>query len=224
MLDETPADTADIVVTESIFSMDGDEADLAGIVKLKRQKPFTLVLDEAHATGVLGAGLASELGLTRDVDLGVATFSKALGVIGGAVYGSRAAVDAVVNAGRAYLFSTSMPAGVARAISASIQIARDDVVRRERLARNVELLRSTLKQEGLSIANGRSPIVPIVLSDERAALDASERLRDAGFLVIAVRPPTVPRGTSRLRVTVSSEHTTEQIEALAKFVARASRP
>jgi 8-amino-7-oxononanoate synthase len=223
LLAERDADQHDVIVTESVFSMDGDEALLREIAELKRRHRATLVLDEAHATGLFGpsgAGLASELGVSRDVDVGIATLSKALGASGGAVYGSSAVVESVVNAGRAYLFSTATPPSLARATCEAIAIARDEPERRARALANARRLRDALISRSLRVrSSDRSPIIPIELGDERAALDAARSLEQQGFLVVAVRPPTVPRGTSRLRVTVSSEHSAEQISALSDAIA-----
>lgn len=225
LLAERDADQHDVIVTESVFSMDGDEALLREIVELKRKHGATLVLDEAHATGLFGpsgAGLASELGVSRDVDVGIATLSKALGASGGAVYGSRAVVESVVNAGRAYLFSTATPPLLARAACEAIAIAREEPERRARALANARRLRDALTSRRQRVrSSDRSPIIPIELGDERAALDAARSLEEQGFLVVAVRPPTVPRGTSRLRVTVSSEHTAEQIDALCDAIGTA---
>lgn len=217
LLGERSDQRLDVVVTESIFSMDGDAADLRAIAKLKQRHGFALLVDEAHATGLYGdsgAGLIEQLRLEHAVDLGVATFSKAAGVVGGAVFGSKAMVEAVVNFGRAYVFTTSPPAFVASAISASIEVMRSDGDRRERLRASIDRLRAGVRSRGLPTVQGDSPIVPVILGDEAATLAAAERLRDAGFLAAAVRPPTVPKGTSRLRITVSSEHLAEQIDAL----------
>jgi 8-amino-7-oxononanoate synthase len=218
------ADRLDVVVTESIFSMDGDRADLAGIVALRRQGArFALVVDEAHATGLYGpagAGLVAELGLTGDVDLGIATFSKAAGVIGGAVYGPSTMVDAVVNLGRAYLYTTAVPPLIGDAVAASIEAMRDADDRRARLRANVDRLRAGIARLQLATIEGDSPIVPAILGDAARTLDASRRLAEAGHLVIAVRPPTVAPGTSRLRITVNSEHTVEQVDGLLDALTR----
>ena len=206
--------TLDVVITESIFSMDGDAADLAGLAALKREHPFLLVLDEAHAAGVYGlggGGLAAELGLQSAVDVSVATLSKAIGCVGGVVCASRAFCQALLNFGRAYMFSTSVPPFVAAAAEAALDVMRDEPARQQRvraLARNV--------RAAMSMGDGDSPIVPVVLGDESAALSAAERLHNDGMLVSAIRPPTVPRGTSRLRVTLSSEHSDEEVEQLLR--------
>jgi 8-amino-7-oxononanoate synthase len=213
LLDDAPAAQLQVVLTESIFSMDGDAADLAGLAELKKRRPFVLVLDEAHATGVYGkhgAGYANERGLQSVVDVSVVTLSKALGVIGGAVCGSRAFCESLVNHGRAYIFSTSIPAHVARGAQAAIEVLRDEP-HRQRRVREVAMKVRQLLCEKFAIIEGDSPIIPIVIGSEEAALSASEKLREKGLLVIAVRPPTVPRGSSRLRVTLSCEHKDDEI-------------
>jgi 8-amino-7-oxononanoate synthase len=205
------------VLTESIFSMDGDAADLAGLVALKREHPFLLVLDEAHAAGVYGdagAGLASELGVQRDVDVSIATLSKAIGCVGGAVCASRAFCEALVNLGRAYIFSTSVPPFVAAAAEAALGVMRDEPQRQARVRALAMRVRGGLAESGLRIPPGDSPIIPVIFGEEVTALDASQRLMNAGLLVPAIRPPTVPRGSSRLRVTLSCEHTDGEVEQL----------
>jgi 8-amino-7-oxononanoate synthase len=201
-----------VVVTESIFSMDGDAADLAGLAQLKKKFPFLLLLDEAHGSGVYGpagAGYAAELGLSPIVDLTVVTLSKAIGSIGGAVCASRSMCDALVNFGRPAIFSTALPPAVAAAAEAAIAVMKDEP-RRQRRVR--ELARHVRTQ--LSLEPGDSPIIPIILGDESAALNAAEQFSSQGILAVAVRPPTVPRGTSRLRITVSCDHTDEEIAVL----------
>lgn len=219
--------TLDVVVTESIFSMDGDTADLAGIVGLRdRGAAFALIVDEAHASGLYGprgAGLVAQLGLTSAVDLGIATFSKAAGAIGGAVYGPKAMVEAAVNFGRAYVYTTSPPACLADAIAASVDAMANADDRRARLRENISRFRLGLRAMGQAMMPGDSPIVPVIIGDAADALAVSKSLFDAGFLVVAVRPPTVPPGTSRLRVTLSSEHSREQIDALLLAIDDATR-
>ena len=208
-----------VVVTESIFSMDGDAADLAGIAALRDRHGFLLLLDEAHAAGVYGpagAGLAAEVGVAAD--LTVVTLSKAVGVVGGAVCSSADWVEAVVNFGRSYVFSTSLPPAVAAAVTAALGVMADDPARRARVRSLSTQVRQRLATAGLTLPPGDSPIVPIVLGDASVALAAAERLRAAGLLVVAVRPPTVPRGTSRLRVTLSSAHTDDEVATLLAAV------
>lgn len=224
--DDDPAERLQVVLTESIFSMDGDSADLAGLAELKREHPFVLLLDEAHGSGVYGtdgAGLASELGLQGIVDVSVATLSKAVGCAGGAICSSTIFRDAVLNFGRAYIYSTSIPPGQCESIVAAIDLMQAEPQRQARVRGLAKCVRSELQQAGLKLLPGDSPIIPIVLGSESAAMDAAEKLRKQGIYVVAVRPPTVAPGASRLRVTLSSAHTDEQIsmliEALKSLIA-----
>ncbi len=216
LLEEADPRQLQVVITESIFSMDGDTADLPGIAALKKQFPFLLVLDEAHGTGAFGPqgrGYAAELGLSEMVDIAIITLSKALGCVGGAVCCSTTWCDAVVNFGRSYIFSTAIPPAVAAAVEAAIAVVIDEPARQSRLRMLAGRLRAAV---GLG---GDSPIVPIILGDEAAALAAADRLLQKGILAVAVRPPTVPRGTSRLRLTLCCDHTEDEVEALIRGLA-----
>ena len=207
-----------VVVTESIFSMDGDAPPLAGFAELKRDHSFLFVLDEAHGSGVYGprgAGLAAELKLTDSVDVFVVTLSKALGGVGGAVCASKRFCAAIANFGRAYIYSTAVPASIAAACVAAVEVMRDEPQRQRRVRDLARRVRQAFAMQG------DSPIVPIVLGDESAALEAADKLRKEGFLVLAVRPPTVPRGTSRLRVTLSCEHSDEEVARLIEMLSYA---
>lgn len=211
LLEEAPEDELQVVVTESIFSMDGDAADLRAIAALKQRHDFVLLVDEAHGSGVYGehgAGLVSELGLRDAVDVSVVTLSKALGLSGGAVCASRAFIDACLNFGRAYIYTTSVSPVIASLATEAIAILHDEPERQARVRANAARVRTAL---GMA---GDSPIIPIVLQDESSALARASELEKEGLLVLAVRPPTVPKGTSRLRLTVSSEHTDEQLSHL----------
>ena len=221
LLEESDAAEAQVVVTESIFSMDGDAADLAALAELKRRRPFVLLLDEAHASGVYGpqgSGLAAEMGLAGLADLTVVTLSKALGCAGGAVCGSRLMCDAVVNFGRAYVYSTGVVPAVAAAAEAAVGVLHDEPQHQQRLRQLARRVRQQLGEAGLDLPAGDSPIVPVELGNEEAALAAASRLQNAGLWVVAIRPPTVPRGGSRLRVTLSSQHADDEIEQLVTAV------
>jgi 8-amino-7-oxononanoate synthase len=210
-----------VVITESIFSMDGDAADLAGLAAIKRDRPFLLVLDEAHAAGVYGAGgagFAAELGLRDAVDVSVATLSKAVGCVGGVVCASRVFCDALVNFGRAYIFSTSVPPFVAAAAEAAVGVMRDEPGRQARVRELARGVRKRLSGGGVAVPPGDSPIIPIILGEEAATLEAADQLIARGLLVLGVRPPTVPRGGSRLRVTLSSAHANSEVEQLVDAV------
>ena len=205
------------VLTESIFSMDGDAADLPGIAKLKEKYSFLLLLDEAHASGVYGpagAGYAAELGLGSIVDLSVVTLSKAIGCIGGAVCASQKFCDAIINFGRPFIYSTNLLPAAAAAAEAAIRVMQEEPQRQKRLRDFTMQLRKALTEIGLKTIEGDSPIVPILLGEETAAMAAAEKLLKCGFLVVAIRPPTVPPGSSRLRITLSSEHSQAEVGGL----------
>lgn len=223
LLSDAPADTLQIVVTESIFSMDGDAADLTSLAALKARFDFVLLVDEAHAAGVYGpdgSGLVARLGVRDRVDITIATLSKALGVSGGAVCSSRAFADALLNFGRAYIYSTSVSPIVAQLASRAIDICRREPDRRQRVMSLASRVRSRLRDANIPLLPGDSPIVPILLNDESAAIETSKRLEEQGLLVLPVRPPTVPRGTSRLRVTLSCEHSDDEITELIDALTR----
>lgn len=209
-----------VVATESIFSMDGDAADLQSLNRLKQRYGFVLLLDQAHASGVYGpagSGYSNEIGLGELADVSVVTLSKSVGCAGGAVCGSRLFCQSVLNFGRAWIYSTSVPATTAAATLAALQIMKSEPQRQQRVRESARGLRQALAARGLSTPGlADCPIVPVLLGDERTALDTAEKLRKAGLWVIAVRPPTVPKGSSRLRITLSSEHTDGEIAQLVK--------
>jgi len=199
-----------IVVTESVFSMDGDLCPLAELVELKDRHGALLFLDEAHAFGVLGPhgmGLAAEPGLQSRVDFQMGTFSKAAGLSGGYLATSAAWRDLLVNKARSFIYSTAPPPALAHAAMAALDRIRsaDGDHRRTQLRENISVLS----------AKHPSPIVPVLLGSNEAALAASARLEERGYLVPAIRYPTVPRGTARLRVSLSAAHSPEIVGALA---------
>ena len=204
-----------LIVTESVFSMDGDLAPLREIVDLKERNGALLLLDEAHAVGVRGTGargLAGELGLVDRIEIQMGTLGKALGVSGGYIAGSRILIDFLINRARSFIFSTAPSPAVAAACRASLRIVQssEGAGLRGRLWENLALLAMELK-----LPVPPSAIVPLILGGEERALKEASRLQDAGFFVPAIRYPTVPRNTARLRVTLSAAHAPEQIRALA---------
>ncbi len=207
-----------IVVTESIFSMDGDRAPLAELVEIKDRHGALLLLDEAHAVGIIGAegrGLAERVGVADRVDIQMGTFSKALGVSGGYVCGSRAMIDLLVNRARAFVYSTAPPPALAEAACAAIDFVTspEGEARRKQLWDNLKVLAQGLPA-GLTPPKLQSAIVPVMLGSEESALAASKILFESGFFAPAIRYPTVARGSARLRVTLSAIHTPEQIRGL----------
>ena len=209
-----------LIVTESVFSMDGDLAPLREIVDLKERHGAILLLDEAHAVGVRGAGvvgLAGELGVADRIEIQMGTLGKALGVSGGYIAGSRTLIDFLINHARSFIFSTAPSPAVAAACRAALRIVRssEGEALRVRLQENLALLAAEL-----NIPLPPSAIIPLILGGEEHALKEASRLQDAGFFVPAIRYPTVPRNTARLRVTLSAAHAPEQIRALADLLPR----
>jgi len=220
LLAESEPDEMQVVVTESIFSMDGDAADLHAIASLKQKHGFVLLVDEAHGSGVYGpagSGLVAELGLRDAVDVSIVTLSKALGVSGGAVCASKRFIDAVLNFGRAYIYSTAISPYVARLVSRAIQILQTEPQHQSRVRSLARRVRSELSAR-FDLPAADSPIVPIVLSHESRAIEEAKRLQEAGMLVLPVRPPTVPKGTSRLRITLCSDHSDAEVGKLVESV------
>lgn len=210
-----------LIVTDSLFSMDGDMAPLAELVALAERYEAMLMIDEAHATGVFGPrgrGVAEHLGLDDRIHVRVGTLSKALGSIGGFVAGSRFLVDWLVNRARPYVFSTAPPAAMAAATLAALEIVdREPERRRELLARATQL-RETLVADGWNTGTSVSQILPLVVGTPERALRLSAALRERGFLVPAIRPPTVPEGEACLRLSLSWGHTPEMLDELVRVL------
>lgn len=201
-----------LVVTESLFSVDGDRAPLERLVEVKDRHGALLVVDEAHATlvfGETGGGLAEELGVAGRIEVQIGTLSKAAGALGGFAATSGRIRRWLLNRGRSLVFSTAPPLPVVEAARRAIRIGREDDSLRRRLWNGVARLGDRLGREL------RSPIVPVVLGDEEAALRADRTLLEHGYHVVAIRPPTVPPGTARLRVTLSAAHRPSEIDGLA---------
>lgn len=207
------------IVTDALFSMDGDKAPLAELVEIKKRFGATLVVDEAHAFGCVGPegrGCAAEAAVLDEVDIYVATFSKALGGAGGFVAGDQALVDVLVNKARSFIYTTGIPAVHCLAAQAALAVIKAEPQRRQRLLKNGDTLRQCCREAGLNIGRSVSYIVPVIIGDAAQAVRVSEQLWEAGFMVPAIRPPTVAPNSSRLRISLMSEHTLEDIKALAK--------
>jgi 8-amino-7-oxononanoate synthase len=212
-----------LIVTDSVFSMDGDVADLPELIPLAEQYDAMLLLDEAHTTGVLGTGgrgLVEHFGIHSDRLIRVGTLSKALGCLGGFVVGPQSLVDWLWNKARPQIFSTALPPAIAAAACAAIDIIECEPEPRQRLALLSNELRSRLAKGGLRIPKTRlsTPIIPVVLEEEQRTLQAAAQLEEAGFLVAAIRPPTVPAGSARLRVSLHSQVTDEQLDRLTEHL------
>ena len=211
------------IVVEGIYSMDGDLAPLSEVAALARRSGAWVYLDDAHGIGVLGAngrGAGERAGVASDISVLVGTLGKAFGVAGAFVAGSRATVDFLANRARAFVYTTGSPPALAAAALAALEIAQREPERRDRLRANARELRAGLAALGWPASGPEDGhIVPVVIGDREPTMRAAEALRTAGFLVGAIRPPTVPLGTARLRLTVSAAHSSADIAELLKALA-----
>ncbi len=206
-----------LVVTDTLFSMDGDLAELAELADVCRRHGAMLLADEAHATGVFGAqgrGVAEEAGVEDRVSARVGTLSKALGCAGGFVAGSQSLIDWLVNRARPYVFSTAMPAPVAAAARAALDVVRAEREPRRRLLDRAGALRGRLKAFGWDVGASASQIIPVVVGDPGRAVALAGKLLEQGLFVPAVRPPTVPEGESCLRISLTAGHDDAMIDRL----------
>jgi len=205
------------IVTDGVFSMDGDCAPLRELAHLARAHEALLICDDAHGFGVLGAGrgLPAALGLTQqEVPLLVVTFGKSLGTAGAAVVGRADLIESLQQNARTFIYDTASPPALAAATSAALGLLRRDTSLVTRLDSNIAYFHAGLRRIGLPVPASRTPIQPVVLGDDALALDAAQSLRERGYYVRAIRPPTVPEGTSRLRICLSAAHTEAQIDGL----------
>ena len=215
-----------LVVTEGVFSMDGDLAPLPDLLALCRQHEATLVIDDAHGTGVMGKtgrGTIEHFGVNPQDVIQMGTLSKAIGTSGGYVAGPASLKDYLINTSKAFIYTTAQPPAIAAGASAAIQIIQDEPARRERLRTNRNTLHAALTSLGFQLADSQSPILPIIVKSPERALAMSQALYEAGVYVPAIRPPTVPKHSSRLRLTVSSEHTPEQLEEVVRCIQKAGQ-
>jgi glycine C-acetyltransferase/8-amino-7-oxononanoate synthase len=216
---------ARLIVTDSVFSMDGDVAPLPGLVELARRYGCMLVVDEAHGTGALGPGgrgAAAAAGLSGEVDVVVGTLGKALGGYGAYVCASRQVVELLVNVARPFIYSTAPPPPALGAALAALGILSERPGMVEHLRRNAAVLREALAINGMSTGGSRTQIVPVIVGDARRATALCERALEGGVFAQAIRPPTVPAGTSRLRLTVMANHRADDLRAAARVIGRAA--
>lgn len=209
-----------LIVTESVFSMDGDEAPLREIVELAEKHGAVTMVDEAHATGVFdprGAGLVAKLGIAERVMVQMGTLGKALGGFGAFVAGSQKLKEFLINSCRSFIFTTALPPAVMAMGIAAIQLLNEEPERRERLRQNCAMFRAGLEHLRVKTGEGAGHILPVILGDPAHCMSVSERLLIKGVFAQGIRPPTVPAGTSRLRITIMATHTPEQIQTALKF-------
>lgn len=203
------------IVTDSVFSMDGDLAPLEPLIALARHHDCVLMIDEAHAFGVFGArgrGLAEHCGVEKDIDIQMGTLSKAAGAFGAYVCGSRDLIDFLMNRARSFIYTTAMPPAVAAAGCRALEIIIGDPKRREQLWANTAYLREQCFFMGWDVGQSQSPILPLMLRDSDLAVNVSRKLLEKGVYVSAIRPPTVPPRTARLRMTVMATHTRDDLD------------
>jgi 8-amino-7-oxononanoate synthase len=214
-----------LIVVESIYSMDGDRCPLPELVALKERFACLLLVDEAHATGLYGAngsGLVEEEGVGAGVDLVMGTFGKALGSYGAYVAASAAMVGYLLNRARSFIYATALPPAVLGASLAAVSLVRSAPELRTELHRKVAFFKDELRQQGLTVT-GSSQIVPVVIGDSRRALLLAAALEESGLFVTAVRPPTVPAGTARLRFSITNHHALATLHHAATLILTACR-
>jgi len=215
-----------LIVTDGVFSMDGDVAPLAGLAELAHRHTARLMVDEAHATGALGRGGRGSVdaaGLSGEVDVVVGTLGKALGSYGAYVCADPETVDLLVNAARPFIFSTAPPPPALGAAGAALTLLEDEPERVEWLQSGAAALRSALAAEGLAPGPSSTQIVPVQIGDAEATMELCERALERGIFAQGIRPPTVPEGTSRLRFTVMATHSAAELEQAAREVGAAAR-
>ena len=218
-----------LILTESVFSMDGDRAPLRGLIELKKHFGALLMLDEAHAVGVIGPngrGLAAAENLDRDVDVQMGTLSKALGTSGGYICGCRSLIDWLINRARSFIYSTAPPSGIAAAALAAVNflMSPEGEELRRLLWERIRLMRELLPSDGSNkkTTDAASAIFPWIVGDEEAAINLASALQREGFFVPAIRYPTVAKGSARLRITVTAAHEEQQIRSLCQAIKRPS--
>lgn len=214
-----------LVVSDGTFSMDGTICDVAATAEVARKHAAWLMLDEAHSLGVLGnqgRGLADPASIApEDVPVLIGTLGKAFGTQGGFVAGSDELIESLIQFARTYIYSTAMPAAIAVATLASLEIVRGEEWRRQHLRDLVAQFRDGARQLGLQLLDSATPIQPVVIGDEHSTLAMSAALEQDGLLITAIRPPTVPTGSSRLRVTLTAAHQPADIDRLLAALERA---
>ncbi len=210
------------IITDSVFSMDGDVAPLDRIVALAKAYDAIVMVDEAHAFGVFGKkgkGLVEHFGLEKDIDIQMGTFSKAAGSFGAYVCGSKTLIDFLINRARSFIYTTALPQAVCAASVAAVDIIENEPILREKLWKNTKHMQDELKQMGFDTMQSQSPIIPVLTKEPILTVDFSKRLFEERIFVQAIRPPAVPQNTSRLRVTVIASHTKNDLDfALEKFM------
>ncbi len=219
LLHQTRSAGRRLIVTDGVFSMDGDIAPLKDMAALAERYDALLMVDDAHATGVLGKcgrGTAEHFGIEGRVPVQMGTLGKALGSFGAYVAGSRSLIEYLANRARSYVYSTALPPAICAASIAAIGIVENEPALRQKLQMNRKRIIDEFKNIGVDTGNSESPIVPVMIGRSEQALKIAARLFDCGVYATAIRPPTVPDGTARIRMTVSAGHSEEDIDLTLK--------
>ncbi|MDQ7074338.1 MAG: 8-amino-7-oxononanoate synthase [Gammaproteobacteria bacterium] len=213
-----------LVLTDGVFSMDGDQASLKPLAKVCQQQGAWLMVDDAHGFGVLGetgAGSLQQAGLDEEqVPILMATLGKAVGCFGAFVAGSEELIETLIQQARSYIYTTATPPALAEAARVSLRLLKQEGWRREKLTELIAHFRLGVQRLELPLMNSTTPIQPLLIGSSEKAMQISSELEKLGFLVTAIRPPTVPEGSARLRVTLSAEHTFEQVDLLLAGLAK----
>ncbi|MGG1482294.1 8-amino-7-oxononanoate synthase [Bacillus smithii] len=222
LLKKAPVHKKKLIVTDSVFSMDGDIAPLKGLVELKEKYGAILMVDEAHSSGIYGErgeGLLQLLGIEQQVDVQMGTFSKALGSFGAYVTGKQWIIDYFINKVRSFIFTTALPPAALGSILAAISIVQQETIRRKKLQENSYYFRKKLYEIGFDIGTSETQIVPIMIGSNELTVLFSKKLEEKGVAAVAIRPPTVPEGTARIRFSLMSTFTKEELDWTLEQVA-----
>ena len=217
-LQQAPSDVAKMVIADSVFSMDGDIANIPALSALCKKTSSWLMIDDAHGFGTLGEtgkGCLQHFSLdNNNVPIYMATLGKAMGTAGAFIAGSEELIETIIQKARTYIYTTAMPAAIAEATRCSLKIIQKEPEHLNRLNSNIVYFRSCCDESALPLSNSQTAIQPLLIGDDKKSMLISQQLFEQGFLVTAIRPPTVPEGTSRLRITLSAKHTHEHIDKL----------
>lgn len=213
-----------LVLSDGVFSMDGDIADIPALAKLCNKTNSWLMIDDAHGFGTLGEtgkGCLQHFDLdNHDVPVYMATLGKAMGTAGAFIAGSEELVETIIQQARSYIYTTAMPAAIAEATRCSLRLIQNEPQHLQNLNDNIAYFKTCCSEAGLNIEDSQTAIQPLLIGDDEKAISLSQQLFDKGFLVTAIRPPTVPEGTSRLRITLSAKHTRDHIDQLVELLSQ----
>ena len=215
-----------LVVTDGVFSMEGDIAPLPHLRELCDRYGAILMVDDAHATGVLGPqgrGTAEHFGMLGQVEVQMGTLGKALGLVGAFVAGEQVLIDFLINRARTFMYTTAPPPPLVGMALEALRLMKAEAWRRERLWENTRRLRKGLQEMGFDTSNSSTPIIPVLVGDDRLVMEFSRRLLERGIYVQGIRPPTVPEGSARLRLSVSAAHTPEDIDLALEAMGEVGR-